>query len=96
VTLSRHPGHRIFGQEPDEVEIQIMVTGARAREVASSMAGNVLYPTEVIPVTIGIPGLDRITGGILMDTSLDLGRDLGEAQVTFTIHATRETPEEPT
>jgi hypothetical protein len=84
---------RVLGEEPDEVSIEIRVSGRRAREVASNLAGNALYPTEVIPVRIGVPGLDRITGGLLSGVDLDVGRLGEEVEFTFTIMATVE--EEP-
>lgn len=90
MALSHIPGLRFFGQEADEVDIRITVTGRRAREVAAALARNVQAPSEVISISIGVPGLDKITGGILIDTEASINRGFEETEMTFTIAATVE------
>lgn len=90
MALSSMPGLRVLGHEPDEVSIEITVTGKRARQVAAALLTNVKAPSEVIPLSIGVPGLDRITGGVLTDTDAAVNRFGEDVEMTFTIQATVE------
>lgn len=90
MALMPYRGLRVLGEEVDEVSIEITVTGRRAREVAAALLINVRAPSEVIPISIGVPGLDRITGGVLTDTDARVNRFSDDTEMTFTIQATVE------
>lgn len=88
MALARIPGLRTLGEEVDQVTIEVTVTGRRTAEVLRALDG-VYEGKQTVPVSIGIPGLDKITGGVLTEANL-IVHFPEDDDVTFTITATEE------
>lgn len=92
MALARHPALRTLGDEPDEVKVEVTVTGKRVNKVLAALAAAHQFEAQVIPVMISVDGLDSITGGLLGEievSGLD-GRMGGTDEVQFTIVLTEE------